>query len=58
MRAARPSGHDAVRDVEGAHTLSEYGMRLVIVRGSGHHLQNDLQRDIGAKVLLDSVLQC
>lgn len=45
------------KEVEGAAVESAGGARLVIVDGAGHHLQNDLQRDVGAEALLDFVRQ-
>ena len=39
----------------GAPNESAAGVRLVVVDGAGHHLQNDVQRDVGAAALLDFV---
>lgn len=38
-------------DIEGVETADAGGVRLVIVEGAGHHLQNDVQRDQGAQAL-------
>jgi len=39
-------------DLAGATVLTRAGVQLVVVDGSGHHLQNDLQREVGAQALL------
>lgn len=45
-------------EIEGAEVRSEGGVRLIVVQGAGHHLQNDLQRDVGAEALLRFAKQC
>lgn len=42
-------------EVKGADVESAGGVRLLLVDGAGHHLQNDLQKEIGAVALLDLV---
>ena len=44
--------------ISGVTGRSEAGVRLVVVHGGGHHLQNDLQRDFGAEALLRFAQQC
>lgn len=39
-------------DIEGVTTESGDGVRLVVVEGPGHHIQNDVQRDQAAEGLL------
>lgn len=51
------SANSRPQPIEGATVESTGGTRLVIVDGAGHHLQNDIQRDIGAEALLDFVRQ-
>ena len=42
----------------GLATESTGGVRLVVVEGAGHHLQNDVQQEIGAQMLLQFVRDC
>lgn len=49
---------DEVEGTEGATVESKSGVRLVVVKGAGHHLQNDLQRDVGAEALMGFARQC
>lgn len=44
--------------IGGVKVESDAGVRLVMVDGAGHHLQNDLQLDSGAEALLRFVRQC
>jgi pimeloyl-ACP methyl ester carboxylesterase len=44
--------------IKGTTMDSAGGVRLVVVEGAGHHLQNDVQRDAGAEALLQFVRQC
>ncbi|KAK5170160.1 uncharacterized protein LTR77_004745 [Saxophila tyrrhenica] len=48
----------ADESIEGVRMESDAGVRLVMVDGAGHHLQNDVQRDKGAEALLKFVQQC
>lgn len=41
-----------VEDLEGADVHGDSGVQLIVVHGAGHHLQNDLQREVGAEALL------
>ena len=55
---------DAIRKVEGNESSggedtsrNGAGVRLVEIKGAGHHLQNDVQWEEGAKALLDFLQQ-
>ena len=37
--------------VKGTEMASAAGVRLVVVKGAGHHLQNDVQRDAGSSTV-------
>lgn len=50
-------GISSVKPIDGTTQDSSDGVRLVVVQGAGHHLQNDIQRDIGAEALLQFVRQ-
>ena len=47
----------AVKPIDGTSQDSSDGVRLIVVQGAGHQLQNDIQRDIGAEALLQFVRQ-
>lgn len=46
------------KTAEGVEVESDSGVRLVVVEDAGHHLQNDVQQDVGAEALLRFVQQC
>ena len=48
----------STNSVNGTTIEAAAGVRLVVVQGAGHHLQNDVQRDAGAEALLHLVQQC
>ena len=56
--AASKSDSGSISAIDGTKIESAAGVRLVIVDGAGHHLQNDVQRDAGAEALLQFVRQC
>lgn len=43
---------------QGVTTTSEGGVRLVVIEGAGHHIQNDVQQNEAAGALLNFVRQC
>jgi hypothetical protein len=48
----------AVDQIAGVTMESKSGVRLIVVDGAGHHVQNGVQKDYGAAALLDFVQQC
>jgi hypothetical protein len=44
--------------IEGVTVESAGAVRLVVVDGAGHHVQNDLQREAGAEALLQFLREC
>lgn len=44
--------------IEGVTVESAGSVRMVVVKGAGHHVQNDAQRCEAAEALLDFVQQC
>ena len=57
LEALANEGSSSAKSIDGMTQDSADGVRLVVVQGAGHHLQNDLQRDIGAEALLQFVRQ-
>ena len=60
LRADLPENSESTpaEDVDGAQIHGDAGVRLAVIDGAGHHLQNDLQRDVGAEALLRFIWQC
>lgn len=56
--AADGNKHAEAEEMDGLTVQSESGVQLVLVTGAGHHLQNDLQRGVGAEALLIFAQQC
>jgi hypothetical protein len=50
------AGHEVIRE-EAYIEDREAGVRMVIVKGAGHHIQNDLQWEVGAQRVLHFLQQ-
>lgn len=55
--SARPAVHSD-EAMDGVSVKSADGVRMVVVPGAGHHVQNDVQYSKAAEALLDFVRQC
>lgn len=53
----RDDQHFEAEAMRAVRVESKGGVTLVVVEGSGHHIQNDAQEDIAAGQLLDFVRQ-
>ena len=57
LETASESNSSVESAIEGVTIERAGGVRLVVVNGAGHHLQNDIQRDAGAEALLQFARQ-
>lgn len=49
--------HGFEKEVDGASVSSSGGVRLVVIKGAGHHVQNDVQCDVAADALINFLEQ-
>ena len=48
----------STKTIKGATVESDRRVRVVVVEDAGHHVQNDVQQEMGAEALLQFVRQC